>query len=70
MSQGGSDGSSDSDFGEDCCDSDSGSKTDSSGGHMPWMRRRNKESSMKIWTIAGLLIGNEGDTVEEKGVIK
>ncbi|KAI1121887.1 hypothetical protein F5Y10DRAFT_255302 [Nemania abortiva] len=31
----------------------SGSETDSSADQVPWMQRRNKESSLKIWSITG-----------------
>ncbi|KAI0468684.1 hypothetical protein F4859DRAFT_490013 [Xylaria cf. heliscus] len=38
---------------EDSDDGESGSETDSSEGRLPWMQRRNKKSSLKIWSIAG-----------------
>ncbi|KAI3329403.1 hypothetical protein HD806DRAFT_482886 [Xylariaceae sp. AK1471] len=65
-SHGSSDQSSNSSFEEDSTDSESGSKTDGSDRHMPWMRRRNKESSLRIWSIAGLPSGIEGESGEEK----
>ncbi|KAI0974495.1 hypothetical protein F4678DRAFT_378962 [Xylaria arbuscula] len=34
-------------------DSDSDSEAGGAGGQMPWMHRRNKESSLKIWSITG-----------------
>ncbi|KAI1356807.1 hypothetical protein F5Y01DRAFT_265870 [Xylaria sp. FL0043] len=40
---------------EDSGDSESGSESepDSEGGQLPWMCRRNKESSLKLWSITG-----------------
>ncbi|KAI1809715.1 hypothetical protein GGS20DRAFT_263947 [Poronia punctata] len=45
-------------------DSESGSETDSTGALMPSMYRQNKESSLKIWSIAGLP-GQSGEAGEE-----
>ncbi|KAI0404350.1 hypothetical protein F4802DRAFT_252418 [Xylaria palmicola] len=50
----GSDQSSSTDCGGDSDDSQSGYETNSSNGSVPWMHRRNKESSLKIWNTAGL----------------
>ncbi|KAI1312335.1 hypothetical protein F5Y03DRAFT_234323 [Xylaria venustula] len=48
----GSDSKEDSDDSEN--DSDSDSEAGGTGGQMSWMRRRNKESSLKIWSITGV----------------
>ncbi|TRX97818.1 hypothetical protein FHL15_001028 [Xylaria flabelliformis] len=40
-------------------DNGSGSETNSSGSQLPWMQRRNKESSLKIWSIAGFPSGTK-----------
>ncbi|KAI1279176.1 hypothetical protein F5Y07DRAFT_51173 [Xylaria sp. FL0933] len=47
--------SSSDDLEKDSGDSQSGSESepDSEGGHLPWMCRRNKESSLKLWSITG-----------------
>ncbi|KAI1435261.1 hypothetical protein GGR50DRAFT_703232 [Xylaria sp. CBS 124048] len=44
----------DSDESDSDRDSDSNSVTDGSGNQEPWMQRRNKESSLKLWSIASL----------------
>jgi hypothetical protein len=64
-SHGGSNQNTDSDSEEDSDGSES-SETSSSDDQMPWMHRRNKESSMKIWSIAGLASANEERSLEEK----
>ncbi|KAI8953768.1 hypothetical protein F4801DRAFT_535415 [Xylaria longipes] len=58
-SLGGSNESHSSGFEEDSDDGESGSETDSSAGRLPWMQRRNKESSLKIWSVTGLPSGTE-----------
>lgn len=47
---------------EDSDDSESSDETDDSECQEPWMRRRNKESSLKIWSITGL--STEAETEE------
>ncbi|KAJ8110605.1 hypothetical protein ONZ43_g5830 [Nemania bipapillata] len=42
-----------SDSEEDSDDSESSSGTDGSSDRVPWMQRRNKESSLKIWSVTG-----------------
>ncbi|KAI0456639.1 hypothetical protein F5B21DRAFT_467376 [Xylaria acuta] len=58
-SPGGSNKSHGSGSEEDSDDDESGSETDSSEGRLPWMQRRNKESSLKIWSVLGLPSGTE-----------
>ncbi|KAI0911682.1 hypothetical protein F4823DRAFT_585273 [Ustulina deusta] len=48
------------DFEEESDDSESGSDADSDGAQIPWMYRRNKESSLKIWSIRGAPSRAEG----------
>ncbi|KAH9897198.1 hypothetical protein F4778DRAFT_793758 [Xylariomycetidae sp. FL2044] len=42
-------------------DDDDDNEGESSGSRMSWMRRRNKASSLKIWSIAGGGLGNDDD---------
>ncbi|KAI1750970.1 hypothetical protein F4782DRAFT_229773 [Xylaria castorea] len=39
---------------EDSDDDESGGETNGSEDRLPWMQRRNKESSLKIWSVTGL----------------
>ncbi|KAI0553575.1 hypothetical protein F4679DRAFT_426093 [Xylaria curta] len=62
ISPGGSDkshGSGSEGDGDDDSDNGSDSETNSSGGRLPWMQRRNKESSLKIWSITGFPSGTK-----------
>ncbi|KAI8623867.1 hypothetical protein F5Y19DRAFT_344743 [Xylariaceae sp. FL1651] len=49
--------------------SESDNETNVSEDRMPWMRRRNKESSLKIWSIGGIQLTGEEGSLEEKGLI-
>ncbi|KAI0101632.1 hypothetical protein GGR51DRAFT_529641 [Nemania sp. FL0031] len=51
-----------SDSEEESDDGESGNETDSSTDGVPWMQRRNKESSLKIWSITGPQSRVDGDS--------
>ncbi|KAI1157124.1 hypothetical protein F4825DRAFT_400778 [Nemania diffusa] len=60
LSSSGQDHGSDSE--EDSGDGETGSETDGSSDRVPWMQRRNKGSSLKIWSVTGLPDGANGSS--------